>query len=94
MNANTITQNEMIDIWEKMSGRSVRRIPVTSDDIEKIIAESTAPGQRIMLSVAQLQRSYWLRGESVKRSRSTMEAIELYPDMNFQTIQEGLARYL
>lgn len=94
INANTITQNEMIDIWEKMSGRSVRRIPVTSDDIEKIIAESTAPDQRIMLSVAQLQRSYWLRGESVKRSRSTMEAIELYPDMKFQTIQEELARYL
>lgn len=91
---NTMTQNEIIDVWEKMSGRSVRKVKVTSDHVSNIIGSSTAPDQRIMLSIAQLKRSYWIRGESVKRSPSTVEAVELYPDMKFETIQERLARFL
>lgn len=91
---NTLTQNDIINIWEKMSGRSVKKVQVTLVDIEKMIEDSTVRDDRVMLSVAQLKRSYWIRGESVKRSPLTVEATELYPDMKFQTVQEWLARYL
>ncbi|MCC3373686.1 aromatic alcohol reductase [Cohnella sp. REN36] len=92
--ANTITQNEMIEMWEKMSGRSVRKISVMSDDIENIIASSVSQDQKVILSVAQLKRSYWIRGESVKHSTRSKAAEELYPDLPFQTVQEGLTRLL
>jgi hypothetical protein len=47
------------------------------DDIERIIVNSTTLEQKIMLSVAQLMRSYWVRGESVKRSPNTHLCDEL-----------------
>jgi hypothetical protein len=65
--ANTMTQNELIDMWQEMSGRSVKKVQVTAGDIERIIASSTAPDQVITLALSQLHRSMWVRGESLKR---------------------------
>ena len=40
----------------------------------------------------QLHRSLWIRGDAVKRVGTALEATEIYPDMTFQTIEEGLAQ--
>jgi len=87
---NTVTQNEIIDLWQEMSGRSVKKVRVTANDIERLIASATAPDVWAQLGMAQLHRSFWICGESVKRSPNP-EAAELYPDITFQTVKEGFA---
>ncbi|HEU0107582.1 MAG TPA: aromatic alcohol reductase [Vicinamibacteria bacterium] len=90
--ANTITQNLLIALWQTTSGRTVKRTSVPAAELEKIIAASTAPDQGATLVVSQLHRSLWIRGDSVKRVPTSLEATELYPDMAFQTIEQGLTQ--
>lgn len=89
--ANTITQNLLIALGQTTSGRTVERTPVPEAELEKIIASSTAPDQGMMLVTSQLHRSMWIRGDSVKRVPTSLEATEVYPDLTFQTIEQGLA---
>ena len=89
--ANTITQNLLIALWQTASGRTVARTGVPAAELEKIIAGATAPEQGMMLIAAQLHRSLWIRGDSVKRAGSALEATEVYPEMRFQTIEEAFA---
>ena len=90
--ANPITQNLLIALWQTTSGRTVERIGVPAAELEKIIASSTAPDQGMTLVASQLHRSVWIRGDSVKRAATSLEATEVYPDMAFQTIEPGLAQ--
>jgi len=90
--ANTITQNLLIALWQTTSGRTVKRTSVPAAELEKMIARSTAPDQGATLVVSQLHRSLWIRGDSVKRVPTSLEATEVYPDMKFQTIEQGLAQ--
>ncbi|PYQ46071.1 MAG: NmrA family protein [Acidobacteria bacterium] len=90
--ANTITQNLLIALWQTTSGRTVKRTSVPAAELEKMIARSTAPDQGATLVVSQLHRSLWIRGDSVKRVPASLEATEVYPDMAFQTIEQGLAQ--
>jgi len=90
--ANTITQNLLIALWQTTSGRTVKRTSVPAAELEKLIARSTAPDQGATLVVSQLHRSLWIRGDSVKRVPTSLEATEVYPDMAFQTIEQGLAQ--
>jgi uncharacterized protein YbjT (DUF2867 family) len=89
--ANTITQNLLIALWQTASGRTVARTPVPAAELEKIIAGATAPDQGMALIAAQLHRSLWVRGDSVKRVPGALEATEVYPDMTFQTIEQAFA---
>jgi uncharacterized protein YbjT (DUF2867 family) len=90
--ANTITQNLLIALWQTASGQTVKRTSVPAAELEKMIARSTAPDQGATLVVSQLHRSLWVRGDSVKRVPTSLEATEVYPDMAFQTIEQGLAQ--
>jgi uncharacterized protein YbjT (DUF2867 family) len=89
--ANTITQNLLIALWQTASGRTVTRTSVPAAELDKIIAASTAPDQGMALIGSQLHRSLWIRGDSVKRVPTSLEATEVYPDIVFQTIEQGLA---
>jgi uncharacterized protein YbjT (DUF2867 family) len=88
--ANTITQNLLIALWQTTSRRTVKRSSVPAAELEKIIASATAPEQGMTLVVSQLHRSMWIRGDSVKRVPTSLEATEVYPDMAFQTIEQAL----
>jgi hypothetical protein len=90
--ANTITQNLLIALWQTTSGRTIKRTSVPAAELEKIIASATAPDQAMTLIGSQLHRSMWIRGDSVKRVPTTVEATEVYPDLVFQTIEQGLAQ--
>ena len=61
---NMMTQNEIIDLWQEMSGRPVKKVFVPASDVERLIASFTAPDQRGMLAATQLHRAFWLRGEA------------------------------
>jgi uncharacterized protein YbjT (DUF2867 family) len=89
--ANTLTQNELVDLWQKQSGRTVKKTRVSPQDLEKIIAGSTTPEQGMMLVVAQLHRSVWIRGDCVKRAGAAQDATMLYPDIKLQTVAEAFA---
>src|SRR6185369_4659420 len=89
--ANTITQNLLIALWQTASGRTVARTGVPAAALEQIIAGATAPDQGMALIGAQLHRSLWVRGDSVKRVPGALEASEVYPEMRFQTIEEAFA---
>ena len=92
--ANTITQNLLIALWQTASGRTVARVPVPAAELEKVIAGATAPDQGMLLVAAQLHRSLWIRGDSVKRVPTALEATEVYPDMAFQTIEQAFAQFV
>jgi uncharacterized protein YbjT (DUF2867 family) len=92
--ANAMTQNELIDLWQKKSGQSVKKVTVSAADMEKTIATSTLPEQGMMLVLTQLHRSMWIRGDGVKRPGSALDATDLYPDIKLQTVEQGLAQLL
>jgi uncharacterized protein YbjT (DUF2867 family) len=89
--ANTLTQNELVDLWQKQSSRIVKKTRVSAQDLEKIIASSTTPEQGMMLVLAQLHRSVWIRGDCVKRAGTAQDSGELYPDIKLQTVAEAFA---
>jgi uncharacterized protein YbjT (DUF2867 family) len=90
--ANTITQNLLIALWQTASRRTVARASVPATELEKIIAGANAPDQGMVRVAAQLHRSLWVRGDSVKRVPGALEATEVYPDMTFQTIEQAFAQ--
>ena len=90
--ANTLTQNELIDLWQKQSGQTVKKTRVSAQDLETIIASSTTPEQGMMLVLAQLHRSVWIRGDAVKRAGTAQDATKLYPDIKLQTVAEAFAQ--
>lgn len=92
--ANTMTQNELVNLWQKMSGKSVKKVPVSAEDLEKIIATSTAPDQVMMMVLAQLHRSMWIRGDGVRRAGAAQDATTLYPDIKLQTVEQAFAQAL
>jgi uncharacterized protein YbjT (DUF2867 family) len=92
LRANTITQNLLISLWQTASGRTVRRVGIPAAELERIIAGATTPDQGMALIGAQLHRSLWVRGDSVKRVPGALEATEVYPDMAFQTIEQAFAQ--
>ena len=90
--ANAITQNLLIALWQTASRRTVARTPVPAAELENMIAGATAPDQGMALVAAQLHRSLWVRGDSIKRIPGALEATEVYPDMTFQTIEQAFAQ--
>ena len=90
--ANTLTQNELIDRWQKQSGRTVKKTRVSAQDLEQIIASSTTPEQGMRLVLAQLHRSVWIRGDAVKRAGTAQDATKLYPDIKLQTVEEAFGQ--
>jgi phenylcoumaran benzylic ether reductase len=94
IDADRVTQNELVELGQDMSGRSVKRVAVAAADVEWIIDAARAPDERMILALAQIHRSMWIRGEAVKRSPTAMDAADLYPDLRFQTVKEGLTTLL
>ena len=92
--ANKITQNLLIALWQTASRRTVKRMGVPAAELEKVIAGATAPEQAMTLVASQLHRSMWIRGDSVRRGPTALEATEVYPDLAFQTIEQGLQQIL
>ena len=92
--ANTMTQTELIDTWQKISGKRVQHVAVTAAEVEGLIASATAPDQQMMRIGTELHRSMWIRGDAVTRAGVALEATEVYPDIAIQTVEAGLARLL
>jgi hypothetical protein len=91
--ANTITQNLLIALWQTASGRTVARIPCPRPSWRRSSRARPLPTRAWLLVASQLHRSLWIRGDSVKRVPTALEATEVYPDMAFQTIEQAFAQF-
>lgn len=91
---NAMTQNQLIELWRQMSGRSVATVTVSSDQLEAQIARAAAANDRMTMALSQLHRSTWLRGETVAHSPEAIEATAAYPELELQTVRAGLAAFL
>jgi len=60
------TQNEMISLWEDISGKKVEREFVSADQLDGIINSSTTPDSMLTKIFTQLHRSVWIKGEANK----------------------------
>ncbi|MDF3150871.1 NmrA family NAD(P)-binding protein [Mesorhizobium sp. XAP10] len=76
---NKITQNEMIDLWRRVSGRSPHIVPQSAAELEAMIASAPWLG---------LLRAFWIRGETALET-ATPEAGVLYPELAFETIESA-----
>jgi phenylcoumaran benzylic ether reductase len=92
--ANVVSQEELIRLWEEISGKRVKRMPVSLEDLERIIATSNTPAAFLTMIYTQLIRSVWIRGESVKRPKDALEATELYPHIQFATVKQALSQFV
>jgi uncharacterized protein YbjT (DUF2867 family) len=74
-----ISQNELIDLWEQISGKTVKKTPVSAEEMDKVIDSSTTPDTMMQRTFTQLHRSVWIRGEGNIHRENVVNAVELYP---------------
>lgn len=87
---NAHTQEELIQLWEDVSGKQIKRIPVSIEDLEKVIAASTTPETFIDLLLAQLKRSAWFMSGAGKVAENALDATALYPEIKYTSPSEAL----
>jgi uncharacterized protein YbjT (DUF2867 family) len=92
--ANALTQDELIEVWQRRSGRKPRRTLVSAVEVERVIATSTGPEQAMTRVLMELHRSMWMRGDAVKRLPTSVEATEAYPDLKLQSVEQGFSALL
>jgi NAD dependent epimerase/dehydratase family enzyme len=91
--SNVITQEGLIQLWEEITCKFVKRAHFSLEDLEEIMAASNTPDTLINLVLSQLKRSAWIRGDGGKVSDIALDAAELYPDIKITTISEALTQH-
>ncbi len=94
MHTNATTQEDLIQTWESLSGKKVTREPVSSDDLENIINNATAPEEMVTKIFAQLHRSVWVRGDSNNVRPEVLQVTDLYPEIEVTTLQQYFSYFL
>ncbi|KAF3340930.1 isoflavone reductase-like protein [Carex littledalei] len=90
--ANTITKNDLVSLYEKITGKKLERIYVTEEQLLKQIQESPYP-VNIILS---LHYSVFIKGDQTNfkiEPSFGVEATELYPQFKYTTVEELIRRY-
>ncbi|MEO5356032.1 MAG: NmrA family NAD(P)-binding protein [Nitrospirae bacterium YQR-1] len=77
----TISQNEMIQIFESVFGQRVERIPVSDEQLQKTIAEAKEERDFFRLISAQLASYIWIRGSSAAIPDNCIDSGVSYPDI-------------
>jgi uncharacterized protein YbjT (DUF2867 family) len=91
---NPTTQEALIQEWERISGTSVKRIPVSEEQVKAVIKDATTPERIMELIVTQLTLSAFIRGKASELGAGVLNAPDLYPDMTFTTIHEFFQSYV
>ncbi|XP_006656086.1 phenylcoumaran benzylic ether reductase Pyrc5-like [Oryza brachyantha] len=91
--SNILSHNELISLWEKKVGKTFERVYIPEDNVLKKIQEFPAP----MNFVASVSHSVWVKGDHTNfeiEPSFGVEAIELYPDVKYTTVDEFLNSFL
>ncbi|MBA0676473.1 hypothetical protein Goari_017949, partial [Gossypium aridum] len=90
---NTYSFNELIALWEKLIGKSLEKTYVPEDQLLKQIQESPIP-INIVLAISH---SIFVNGDGTNFEIDPSfgyEASELYPEVKYTTVEEGLSRFV
>ena len=87
---NRATQHEMIDLWEELSGKKVKKEYVSGEQLNEIIDTSTTPETMPTRIFTQLHRSVWIRDEASKQREGVLNAVERYPRYSTSWIKSVL----
>nr|AFK38598.1 unknown [Lotus japonicus] len=85
--ANTISYNELVPLWEKKTGKTLERVYIPEEQIFKLIKESSFPFN-MGLAIAH---AAFVKEEHTNYEIDPsfgVEASQLYPDVKFTTVDE------
>ncbi|KAK6129643.1 hypothetical protein DH2020_036620 [Rehmannia glutinosa] len=90
--ANIISQNELISMWEKKTGRTFKKVHIPEQEIVSL-SETLPDPQNIPVSILH---SVFVKGVTTNFdiAENEVEASALYPDLNSTTIDELLDIFL
>ncbi|GLT72243.1 hypothetical protein SLA2020_441960 [Shorea laevis] len=86
---NIYSLNELVALWEKKIGKTLEKIYVSEENILKDIEESEFPVNAIL----SINHSVFIKGDETNfeiEASFGVEASELYPDVNYTTVDEYL----
>ncbi|CAH9107131.1 unnamed protein product [Cuscuta epithymum] len=90
---NTISFNDVVSIYEKKIGKTLEKEYVPEEQVLKNIAEAGVP-LNVVLSISH---SAFVKGDHSNfkiESSFGVEASELYPDVNYTTVEEFINKYV
>ncbi|KAK3129169.1 hypothetical protein QOZ80_6BG0472960 [Eleusine coracana subsp. coracana] len=91
--SNILSHNEFVSLWEKKFGKTFQRIYLPEDEILKKIEEARKP----LNTVLSISHSVWVKGDHTNfdiEPSFGVEAIELYPEVRYVTVEEYLNKLL
>ncbi|MBT8185311.1 MAG: aromatic alcohol reductase [Eudoraea sp.] len=88
------TQNEMISLWEDISGKTVEKEFVSPDQLDETINASTTPESMLTRIFTQLHRSVWIKGEANKERKEVLNAVTRYPDIQPLSLKAYLTNFI
>ncbi len=88
------TQNEMISLWEDISGKTIEKEFISSDQLDEIINSSTSPDSMLTKIFAQLHRSVWIKGEANKERKGVLNAVSRYSAIQPMSLKAYLTNFI
>ncbi|XP_072964111.1 phenylcoumaran benzylic ether reductase Betv6-like [Typha angustifolia] len=86
---NILSQNELISLWEKKTGKSFERVYIPEPDVLKQIQDSPMP-VNVRMSICH---SVYIKGDHTNfeiEPSFGIEATKLYPDVRYTSVEEYL----
>ena len=91
---NMLSQNDLIALWESISGRTLTRNVVSAAALDASLASLAAqPDQMMNLIFTQLMKSAWIDGTLGGVRDGVLDAATLYPDFRYERIGPFLERF-
>ncbi|XP_060199710.1 phenylcoumaran benzylic ether reductase TP7 [Lycium barbarum] len=90
---NTLSFNELVAIWEKLIGKTLEKVYVPEEQILKDIQTSPMPINIILA----INHSTFVKGDQTNfeiEPSFGFEASELYPDVEYTTVEEYLGHFV
>ncbi|XP_038716080.1 phenylcoumaran benzylic ether reductase Betv6-like [Tripterygium wilfordii] len=90
---NTYSLNELVALWEKLIGQTLEKTYVSEEELLKQI-EATPPPFNLLLA---LNHSVFIKGDHTNFEIDPavgFEATEIYPDVEYTTVEEYLKRFV
>lgn len=88
------TQNEMISLWEDISGKTAEKEFISADQLDEIINSSTTPESMLTRIFTQLHRSVWIKGEANKERNGVLNAVSRYSHIQPLSLKAYLMNFV
>jgi len=92
---NVYTQEELIALWEKLSGAKLKRRSLSAAELDQTIQKLAGqPDKMLEMIYLQIARAAWIDGLGAKRRPDVLEATQLFPQHKPVTVEAFLKRFL